>query len=93
MEERTGATPLTILHFNDVYEVVAREGKEPVGGASRFATLVKQFAAQKPLVFFGGDAFNPSLLSTITKGKVQNLPESYMTLNSRYWNSIAFIST
>lgn len=61
--------PLTILHFNDVYELGSRD-KEPVGGAARFASLVKSLASRNPLLFFGGDAFNPSLLSTITKGKV-----------------------
>ena len=37
-------------------------------GAARFATLVKCFASEKPLILFSGDAFNPSPLSTITQG-------------------------
>ncbi len=41
---------------------------EPVGGAARMAHVVKSLAAEKPLVVFSGDAFNPSLLSTITLG-------------------------
>jgi 2',3'-cyclic-nucleotide 2'-phosphodiesterase (5'-nucleotidase family) len=32
--------------------------KEPVGGAARFATALKSLP-NNPLVFFGGDAFNP----------------------------------
>ncbi|XP_036382207.1 snake venom 5'-nucleotidase-like [Megalops cyprinoides] len=58
----------TILHFNDVYEIKARP-EEPVGGAARFATALKQFQHLNPLIVFSGDCLNPSLLSTITKGK------------------------
>ncbi|XP_062310718.1 trifunctional nucleotide phosphoesterase protein YfkN-like isoform X1 [Osmerus eperlanus] len=59
---------LTILHFNDVYEIEARS-EEPVGGAARFATAMKEFQALNPFVVFSGDCLNPSILSTITKGK------------------------
>ncbi|XP_035235995.1 5'-nucleotidase-like isoform X1 [Anguilla anguilla] len=59
---------LTILHFNDVYEIKERS-EDPVGGAARFATAVKQFQDLNPLIVFSGDCLNPSLLSTITKGK------------------------
>lgn len=55
----------------------SREGSaEPVGGVSRFQSVVNyyrsnaQFAGQPdPLTFFSGDAFNPSLESTVTKGR------------------------
>ena len=61
------AGKLTILHFNDVYEV--GEGKqEPVGGAARFNTALQAYAAEDPLVLFSGDAWNPSLLSQVTDG-------------------------
>lgn len=30
---------------------------------------MKQFAKEKPLLLFSGDAYNPSLMSTLTKGK------------------------
>jgi 5'-nucleotidase len=60
---------LHILHFNDVYDLNPRPKPEPVGGAARFATAVKSFAHYNPLLLFSGDVFNPSLLSTITKGK------------------------
>ncbi|XP_048458433.1 trifunctional nucleotide phosphoesterase protein YfkN-like isoform X3 [Rhincodon typus] len=64
-----GAAPLlTILHFNDVYEIQPRS-EEPVGGASRFATALKQYKALNPLILFSGDCLNPSLLSTTTKGR------------------------
>ncbi|KAI3436153.1 hypothetical protein D9Q98_002210 [Chlorella vulgaris] len=59
---------LTILHFNDVYNVEER-GIEPVGGAPRFAHAVRQFAGEKPLVLFSGDCLNPSLMSAFTRGE------------------------
>lgn len=49
---------------------------EPIGGASRFQSLVNYYRADprftgQPdvLTFFSGDAFNPSLESTVTKGR------------------------
>uniref|UniRef100_A0A2K6G2M8 Ecto-5'-nucleotidase n=1 Tax=Propithecus coquereli TaxID=379532 RepID=A0A2K6G2M8_PROCO len=66
--ENIGPYDLTILHFNDVYDVDPRP-EEPVGGAARFATAVKKFRFLNPLLIFSGDCLNPSVLSTITKGK------------------------
>jgi 5'-nucleotidase len=50
--------------------------RDPVGGASRFVSLVNhyrsspEFAGLPELItFFSGDAFNPSLESTVTKGR------------------------
>lgn len=51
---------LTIIHFNDVYNIEPRE-KDPVGGAARFATKVASFRHLNPLTAFSGDALNPSL--------------------------------
>jgi len=51
---------LTIVHFNDVYNIESRS-QEPVGGAARFVTAVTQLAASNPVVLFSGDAFNPSV--------------------------------
>ena len=59
---------VTILHFNDVYNIEARE-KEPVGGASRFTSLLREVGGDDALVLFSGDAFNPSMMSTVMKGK------------------------
>ncbi|KAL0979082.1 hypothetical protein UPYG_G00180280 [Umbra pygmaea] len=59
---------LTILHFNNVYEVDARL-EEPVGGAARFATVLKKFQSVNPFIVFSGDCLSPSVLSTVTKGK------------------------
>ncbi|PNW85315.1 hypothetical protein CHLRE_03g180600v5 [Chlamydomonas reinhardtii] len=60
---------LTIAHFNDVYLIEPNE-REPVGGASRLATKVKELKSHgdNPLVLFSGDAYNPSLMSTMTMG-------------------------
>eukprot|EP00735_Rhodelphis_limneticus_P011357 TRINITY_DN4444_c0_g1::TRINITY_DN4444_c0_g1_i1::g.7254::m.7254 TRINITY_DN4444_c0_g1::TRINITY_DN4444_c0_g1_i1::g.7254 ORF type:complete len:930 (-),score=263.40,sp/P29240/5NTD_DIPOM/25.46/4e-33,5_nucleotid_C/PF02872.13/1.3e-33,EF-hand_7/PF13499.1/3.4e-13,EF-hand_1/PF00036.27/2.1e-05,EF-hand_1/PF00036.27/0.009,EF-hand_6/PF13405.1/2.5e-05,EF-hand_6/PF13405.1/0.43,EF-hand_8/PF13833.1/0.34,EF-hand_8/PF13833.1/0.00049,EF-hand_5/PF13202.1/0.0098,EF-hand_5/PF13202.1/0.21,Metallophos/PF00149.23/0.0064,SP len=59
---------ITIAHFNDVY-CITEGNQEPVGGASRFATSLKSFQSENPLLLFSGDAFSPSLMSTVTKGK------------------------
>ncbi|PNW85312.1 hypothetical protein CHLRE_03g180450v5 [Chlamydomonas reinhardtii] len=61
---------LTILHFNDVYNIEPQD-REPKGGAARLCAKVKEFRANgsNPLVLFSGDAYNPSLMSTITLGK------------------------
>ncbi|OJD29792.1 5-nucleotidase [Diplodia corticola] len=65
---------LRILHYNDVYHVEPSSA-EPVGGYARFKTLCNHyrsdpsFAGQSELLtFFSGDAFNPSLESSVTKG-------------------------
>lgn len=49
---------------------------EPVGGVSRFQSVVNYYRSDprfedQPhlLTFFSGDAFNPSLESTVTKGR------------------------
>lgn len=60
---------LTILHYNDVYNIDQQVKSEPVGGASRFCTAIHSFRHLNPLVLFSGDAFNPSMLSTFTQGE------------------------
>lgn len=67
----TGVEPdLTIIHFNDVYDIFPSES-EPVGGAARFAKLVKDQCQGecRPLILFSGDCLNPSTLSAFTKGE------------------------
>lgn len=59
---------ITILHYNDVYNIEPRN-TEPVGGAARFSTAIKSFAHLNPLILFSGDIFSPSMLSTVTKGE------------------------
>uniref|UniRef100_A0A1B0DCU3 Uncharacterized protein n=1 Tax=Phlebotomus papatasi TaxID=29031 RepID=A0A1B0DCU3_PHLPP len=58
---------ITILHFNDVYNIEPNSAAEPIGGAARFATAINSFRDLKPLVLFSGDAFSPSMLSTYTQ--------------------------
>lgn len=55
----SAADVITLVHFNDVYNV-EEHGKEPVGGAARFKTLVDSLHYLSPLVLFSGDALNPS---------------------------------
>lgn len=55
----TAGDKLTILHFNDVYNIESRD-QEPVGGAARFVTKINSFP-NEPLVLFSGDCLNPSL--------------------------------
>ncbi|KAI1394458.1 Metallo-dependent phosphatase [Hypoxylon trugodes] len=69
-----GPPDLRLLHYNDVYHV-DQSSSEPVGGVSRFMSLIKhyeedeKFKEQPDLVtLFSGDAFNPSLESSVTKG-------------------------
>lgn len=62
------AKKLTILHYNDVYQIEPiKRGK--IGGAARVATLVKQNAGENPLVLFGGDALGSSALSLEFQGQ------------------------
>ncbi|KAJ5483076.1 hypothetical protein N7539_006522 [Penicillium diatomitis] len=72
---RTGSPDLRLIHFNDVYHIESGSA-EPVGGAPRFQSLVNHYRddsqyVNQPgvLTFFSGDAFNPSLESTVTKGR------------------------
>ena len=51
---------LTILHFNDVYNIEEKTN-EPVGGIARFKTALDSFANLNPLILFSGDLFEPSL--------------------------------
>ncbi|KAJ2439298.1 hypothetical protein IWW46_004510 [Coemansia sp. RSA 2440] len=64
-----GTKTLRILHFNDVYHVAASD-QEPVGGAARFGHLLhKQQEIEPSLTLFSGDAYFPSLESTISRGE------------------------
>ena len=56
---------LSILHFNDVYNVESREKPEPIGGAARMLTAFKQFSDLNPLIIFCGDALSPSMCKYI----------------------------
>lgn len=59
------------------YANFSRPGSaEPVGGVPRFQSVVNYYRSHprftdqpELLTFFSGDAFNPSLESTVTKGR------------------------
>jgi len=51
---------LTILHYNDVYNIEEKK-TEPVGGVARFKTALDSFQDLDPLIIFSGDLFEPSL--------------------------------
>lgn len=80
---------LRFLHYNDVYHVDASSA-EPVGGIARFQALCNyyrddaRFEHQPELLtFFSGDAFNPSLESSVTKGPyISAFPGASITSNS-----------
>jgi 2',3'-cyclic-nucleotide 2'-phosphodiesterase (5'-nucleotidase family) len=59
---------LNIIHFNDVYEIEPVSGGA-LGGAARVATLINERAGKNPLILFSGDAFSPSIMSSIFKGQ------------------------
>lgn len=66
---------LRFLHYNDVYHVEP-SSREPVGGLARFKTICDFYQSERnfqdqpgALTFFSGDAFSPSLQSSVTKGK------------------------
>ena len=54
---------LTILHFNDVYDIQTKKG---IGGICNFKAMLddmRKKAGENCLVLFSGDAFSPSILS------------------------------
>jgi 5'-nucleotidase len=56
---------VTILHFNDIYEITPVSGGKE-GGIARVATLRKQLLASNPntITTLGGDLFSPSAIGT-----------------------------
>ncbi|KAL9055936.1 MAG: hypothetical protein Q9162_003232 [Coniocarpon cinnabarinum] len=71
---RSGPPDLRFIHYNDVYHVDASSA-EPVGGIARFQSVCDYYRDDasfkdepKLMTLFSGDAFNPSLESSVTKG-------------------------
>ena len=56
---------VTILHFNDIYEITPVSGGKE-GGIARVATLRNQLLARNPntITTLGGDLFSPSAIGT-----------------------------
>lgn len=65
-----------LIHFNDVYNVEGFK-KEPVGGAARFRTALQ--AQGEAIIVFSGDAFAPSVMSTMLRGA--QMPPVLQALN------------
>ena len=63
---------LTILHFNDVYNLEEKK-KEPVGGVARFKTALQSFNHLDPLILFSGDLFLPSLCKLLRTAKAHKI--------------------
>jgi len=61
-------TTITLVHFNDVYNVESRT-EESLVGAARFKTAMRKLADRDPLILFSGDALNPSVMSIVTHGR------------------------
>lgn len=57
---------ITILHFNDCYNV---EAGPKSGGAAGFLTAINQYKHLNPIILFSGDILSPSFMSTFTKGE------------------------
>jgi 5'-nucleotidase len=79
-KDEKGAPDLRLIHYNDVYHVDPSSA-EPAGGVARFMTICRyykedaKFKGQPELMtFFSGDAFNPSLESSVTKGALAKIP-------------------
>ena len=73
--DHSACPDLRILHFNDVYHVEPST-YDPAGGITRFQTMCNyyrqgsKFDGQPELIsLFSGDGFNPSLESSVTKGR------------------------
>lgn len=50
---------INLIHFNDVYNLESSK-TEPVGGASRFLTVIEKLKDLGPyIVLFSGDALSP----------------------------------
>ncbi|CAE8653562.1 unnamed protein product, partial [Polarella glacialis] len=65
---------ITILHFNDVYELAGVLDKNRIrrGGMSRAAHVIQQERARNPdrtFVVFAGDLLSPSVLSNLFEGQ------------------------
>jgi hypothetical protein len=70
--KQAAANEITIIHFNDVYNVAGvLEGDTRSGGMSRAVHVVKKERERNPnrtFVVFAGDALSPSVLSDLFEG-------------------------
>ena len=66
--EKPVVTTLTIIHINDVYRILPKGDR---GGMAKLASVINTEKSKKEhvVVTHGGDAFSPSLLSSVDQGK------------------------
>ncbi|XP_076062141.1 mannosylglucosyl-3-phosphoglycerate phosphatase isoform X2 [Oratosquilla oratoria] len=62
------APSITLIHFNDVYNV-EDQPSEPKAGAARFKSAFLSKADKDPLILFSGDILAPSIMSSFTQGE------------------------
>ncbi|RWS21153.1 trifunctional nucleotide phosphoesterase protein YfkN-like protein, partial [Leptotrombidium deliense] len=67
-EQQSSNGSITIIHFNDCYNVEPAS-TEPCGGAARFKCAVDTLYDENCMVLFSGDILSPSIMSTFTKGE------------------------
>lgn len=65
-EKEDGNDLVTIIHFNDCYNV---EPGPKSAGAAGFLTAINQKRHSNPMILFSGDIISPSFMSTFTKGE------------------------
>ncbi|KAJ2764517.1 hypothetical protein IWQ57_005138, partial [Coemansia nantahalensis] len=86
---------LRVLHFNDVYNV-GEQAAEPVGGAARFGGLLHSLQdkaeAEPTLTLFSGDAFFPSLESTVSMGDHMRAVLNEMRIDAAVYGNHEFDS-
>jgi|JI6StandDraft_1071083.scaffolds.fasta_scaffold148974_2 5'-nucleotidase len=58
---------LRLIHFNDVYDIQPT-GKNGEGGAYYFKALLDKKRTDNTLTLFSGDAFSPSILTSLFHG-------------------------
>lgn len=72
-QKHAAANEITLIHFNDVYNVAGvLEGNRRSGGMSRAVHVVNQERARNPdrtFVVFAGDLLSPSVLSDMFEGR------------------------
>lgn len=62
--ETSVSSVVSILHFNDCYNVEPRS-QEPSGGAARLVTAFNKYSDSNTLVLFSGDIMAPSISQSI----------------------------
>ena len=68
LSEASSNCSLSILHFNDVYDIQPGN-KEPKGGAAYFKAMLDKYRLNSTVTLFSGDAFAPALLSSEYEGE------------------------